>query len=674
MLVGAIVSTALAGVGKPCAAAALPGQLPTAYVVASAGYPWTGRLRALAFRPTLATRSVTLPNDAWEAGALLDARGSDARRLLTAARAPSLQDGLTTLSWDTLDSNTKALLGSARTRVFEPDKRFAADGGGHGMDDRENDMGRLGQSRLAWLRGERTPGDGLAAMKPRDTRLGNGRRARVRVVGPPQWLPGRPDHDAFRARHQLRATTVWLGTNDGLLHGFDAVSGKELTAYLPAAMLAGAAQAAEAGTPAVAPPCPRPEATDVRIDGNWHTVLLCGSAAQDGTAASVFALDITELASGDVPTLRLLWTLSADADLPLSPAGPVRAVELDDHGQPRWFAVSAIGPRKAESSRTEAPSPSPSEPPPAEPGLALIPLDKPAGAPWRGRYAIVRLPLAAQGCDGGPPTALLATTMHTDLLRTHAPAAYAVDASGRLWRFALGAALSGTSPASRAICLHVPPSPVEQHQTEAPHIATTPGGAMVVFGAGNSMTAIVDDGAAAPSPLPPRLVGAEPADDGVILRAAPDPSGRVVSTGGWRIALPGTDERLDEILDAGTGYVAFVTRTADDQLHGYLIRTATGESVVREKDGTPAGAAITGRRLGAAGETAVIVHREPASPQPGGEPPPVPGETGRSAFDISLWAVTGNVARPVGHTVASRRTGRLGWRELMLPSSAHGAP
>ncbi|MDE0918978.1 MAG: PilC/PilY family type IV pilus protein [Arenicellales bacterium] len=118
------------------------------------------------------------------------------------------------------------------------------------------------------------------------------------VVGAP-YLGSSADYRAFSNKVKSRPTVVYAGSNDGLLHGFDADTGKELLAYLPASLngrgLTGgwhslsdpneARKTYVDGTPAV---------FDVKLTGSrkgWRT-LLFGSLNRGGRG--IFALDVTD--------------------------------------------------------------------------------------------------------------------------------------------------------------------------------------------------------------------------------------------------------------------------------------------------------------------------------------------------------------------------------------------
>lgn len=612
------------------------GQLPLSYVTAPAAYPWTGRLRAIAFRPQPADRAIAAGTDAWEAGALLRRRQPSTRALFTSLAAGDGQpERLVPLSWPALDAASRAWL-DANPRGQTSD----------------------GRARLGWLRGDLSV-DGDADLRPRDTPLANAAGARVLVVPPPLWHPGQPGHAAFRERYRGRPTTVWLGTADTVLHGFDAITGTELAGYLPRTTLRQAGAASTRVARMAHAPCPRPESVDASLAGVWSTLLLCGvgrpridddTANGEREAAGVFVLDVSNVV-GPLP-IRLVWEVAASRELPLAPAGPVRAALLDDGGQARWYAI--VPTMGAPDVPADAP---------AAASLALLPLDKPPAAGWSGRYAIRRVPLPASGCDDATPAPLVALSIGTQA-NGMATAAYAADARGRLWRVGLDHALTQGPPPQLA-CLYHLSAPTRADMAEAPALLAIPGGTLVVYGAGNRIAAVPDTGA--DRPAAPRRIRAEKVGDGFVLGgdAADANAG---GFDGWIVQLPRPGETLDHFLADATGYLGFVTGTPDGNLHAYLVHALSGESRLADTPGAAPTPMITGRPAGRAGEAVIELVRLPL---PAAAPPAVGAGTHETheTQDVSLWALDGTHARQLARTTASRRTGRLGWRELIDPEA-----
>ena len=622
----AIASIVVFAVGL-CAtplALAMPGQLPLGYRITHGAFPWTGRLSAIAFRTATVSSPLQMP---WEAGALLDGRDPHARRLYLGGNR------LDPFRWQAINVDAQATLDG-----IEP--------------------AGIGAARLAWLRGDL----GNPALRPRDTRLASATGARVHVVPPPTWRPMQAGHAEFRVRHQGRPTTVWLGTRDGWLHGFDAVTGQELAGYLPWTMLAPAAALTAPEAPLPRPPCPRPESVDADLSGTWRTLLLCGVPAQQSASATqagaVFALDIS---APDAQTpIGLIWEVSASSALPLSGAGPVRAAMWVDHQVRRWSAVAVVAPDPDTQSSA---------------ALALLPLDR-SPRHWSAA-AVRRLPLPAIGCDmPASSTPLLAVTVHSAASGI-AQAAYAADSAGRLWRFDL-AQLANAAAASPATCMHRQGNARGDrggdrgvNAAEAPVVVQTGGRPLVIYGTDAELSAIPDHagprgsrGSRGTRGVPARI-DALRQGDGYVLRAARTAGKNLAN--GWTLSLPGFGERLEALYAASPVHLGFTTVDDQGMQRSYLVDAATGESViVTDADGRPT-PAVTGLpwhggAAGGAGMPFTVMS------QIDGNADVAPGRSSRDTFELGLWRIEGDSAHRFQEARWHRRRGRLGWRELIRTS------
>jgi type IV pilus assembly protein PilY1 len=127
-------------------------------------------------------------------------------------------------------------------------------------------------------------------------------------------LSGDTKYAAFQTTAKSRRAQVYVGANDGMLHGFDVATGVEKFAFIPSAVVTKlSALSAKTynsdsslhnfyvdGTPVV---------SDVYFGSAWHTVLV-GTLGAGGS--EIFALDIT-----DPDNIKLLWEFTAvtDSDL-----------------------------------------------------------------------------------------------------------------------------------------------------------------------------------------------------------------------------------------------------------------------------------------------------------------------------------------------------------------------
>lgn len=139
-------------------------------------------------------------------------------------------------------------------------------------------------------------------------------------AGAPSAASPDAEYPAFQTRYAKRAGAVYVGSNDGMLHGFEADTGAELFAYIPNALLPSLSLLTQPyyvhrpyvdGGIAVA---------DAKVEGKWRTVLAAGMGAG---APGVFALDVSDPARFDEGT-GALWefTESDDSDIGHITAAP----------------------------------------------------------------------------------------------------------------------------------------------------------------------------------------------------------------------------------------------------------------------------------------------------------------------------------------------------------------
>ena len=158
------------------------------------------------------------------------------------------------------------------------------------------------------------------ATAPNNYVLGDIVHSSPQYVGAPEFAY--PDYlesvnyNSFRVKWQNRDAMIYVGANDGMLHGFDMATGEEKIAYVPQEAYGKLADLTKPNythhyfvdeTPVVA---------DVFYGSAWHTVLI-GSLR--GGGRGIFALDITDPSTFSESNAAdmVLWdkTSQADADL-----------------------------------------------------------------------------------------------------------------------------------------------------------------------------------------------------------------------------------------------------------------------------------------------------------------------------------------------------------------------
>lgn len=151
-----------------------------------------------------------------------------------------------------------------------------------------------------------------------------------------------PGYAGFKSAKASRDGVVYLGTNDGMLHAFNSVTGAERWAYVPSPMLPNMQQLADAnyrdnhryfvdGSPVVTDVC-FANCTDGTA-ADWRTVLVGGYA---GGGKGYFALDVTDPANP-----KGLWELgsSFDADIGYSYGNPIMTKRDDG----KWVVLLTSG-------------------------------------------------------------------------------------------------------------------------------------------------------------------------------------------------------------------------------------------------------------------------------------------------------------------------------------------
>lgn len=151
----------------------------------------------------------------------------------------------------------------------------------------------------------------------------------------PVATPGQASYHSYRQSNNSRTPVVYTGANDGMLHAFNAQTGVELFAYVPAAVYPQLSKLTDSGY-----------THRYYVDGNayagdayigetpaWKTVLL---GTLGGGGKSVFALDITDPVNFSAS--NVLWEFT-DTDLGFV-HGQAKIARLNDGS---WAAIIGNG-------------------------------------------------------------------------------------------------------------------------------------------------------------------------------------------------------------------------------------------------------------------------------------------------------------------------------------------
>jgi type IV pilus assembly protein PilY1 len=400
-----------------------------------------------------------LPGTIWEAGTLLRARNSNSRVILTHnGSAPSA------FRWGSLSAAQQAALNSL-----------------NGVADTR------GEARVDWLRGDITlelgqPGAGSPATSFRArgaSGLGSIVNSAPVVVG--KGSAGFADA-SYRSYvtgvSRTRTPVVYVGANDGMLHGFKDADGQEVMAYVPKGVYERLSDLTDIAYTSRFYVNGSPFSTDVFAGGSWRTLL---GGIMSGGGKGLFVLDVSNPTafSESNPAQSVLLDMSASDDADL---GNIygNAPTSSSTGQSLLFTklqngknVLIVG--NGVNSASE------------KPVLFVFLLDNlPAGGNWILNTHYFKLEPTGAGVAGsnGLSMPVPVDTDGDNLIDT----IYAGDLKGNLWKFVADtSAPSGLKIANSGTPLFTgPPSGGKpQPITSAPTPYLHPlGGSMVIFGTG----------------------------------------------------------------------------------------------------------------------------------------------------------------------------------------------
>ena len=336
---------------------------------------------------------------------------------------------------------------------------------------------RKGELRLDYLRGDRSLEGTI--FRSRGGLLGDAVNSTPVHVGPPSMDGQGEGYKDHVERNLGRRAAVYVGANDGMLHAFDAETGAELFAYIPAALFLrlnqlparSYAHSAYVDGPAAA--------GEAQLAGEWRTVLV---SAMGAGAQGVFALAVTNSATFPAGG-GALWEFTGSDDAVMgnvtTPPQIVRVRMRSGSSDYRYFALVASGVNNA--------TPDGSADPDGTSALFLLALDKPPGEAWRLNRNYYRL--QAPAGEAGRVNALGAPALVKDgdgALRY----AYAGDLQGNLWRFNFTGSAPWRSAAEGPLFVARDADGVRQPISAQPRVVNGPdGGLLVLFGTGKLLEA-----------------------------------------------------------------------------------------------------------------------------------------------------------------------------------------
>ena len=350
-----------AQVGSIASVAFNSSQLDTGSAIFQAIYDtgdWTGTLSALPLDNVGAVGSAS-----WEAGNLLDAANPDNRNIFTYDNtANSGTGGGIPFVWGSLNTDQKD---DFRQSVDEDGDGISFVGSGANDDDDA-------ESLFNYIRGVRTDeGTSATDYRTRGSRLGDIVNSTPIFVGKPEmsW-PEFSENNLFGASGdeystykdsasvQGRTPVVYVGANDGMLHGFNASltgndAGQEVFAYIPGALFSSTAgeglhYLADQNYAHKFYTDLSPVVSDVYIrrpSGSgkaWRTLLLGGLRAG---GKGLFALDVSDPSEFNTPSTNadnvVLWEFTDADDSDLGYVYGLPSIVMMANG--KWAAIVGNG-------------------------------------------------------------------------------------------------------------------------------------------------------------------------------------------------------------------------------------------------------------------------------------------------------------------------------------------
>ena len=336
-----------------------------------------------------------------------------------------------------------------------------------------------GADLMQFLRGDRSLESASAAngLRVRHSRQGDIVHSRMWHVGKPASAYVDKSYRDFATQQAARTAMLYVGGNDGMLHGFNAKTGDELLGYVP--------QGAHLNLHLLATRDyghhyyvdGSPFTGDALIDGQWKTLLI-GTLGAGGPG--FFVLDVTtpsSFAESNATQLVVMdRTDGSDPDIghlfaapTLDEANAQRALQITQLNNGRWAVVLGNGYGSANG----------------QPVLLIQYLD--------GARELLKISATASANSAASISNGLSAPQFLDINSDGIPdVVYAGDLQGHLWKFDIAAAsdqrwkvaLEGTPLFTAA--RDGKPQPI----TVAPVVRVHPdiGGLMIAFGTGQELT------------------------------------------------------------------------------------------------------------------------------------------------------------------------------------------
>jgi type IV pilus assembly protein PilY1 len=294
---------------------------------------WDGEVIAQQIDPT---SGEVLPTVLWSAQQQLDAATPASRNIYTYSSSSS--NHLTSFDYSDLDTTAQGYFSNKCTSLDQCTT----------LSDAQKAIANDGADLVSYLRGDSTNASTTSPVfRQRDHVLGDTVDATPVFVQAPTFNFNdsvSPTYQEFQQNNASRQAVLYIASNDGMLHAFNATNGQEMWAYAPRTILPNLYKLADAnyatkhqffvdGTPTVS------DVYDTTAQ-KWRTILVGGF---NSGGAGYYALDIT-----DPGNPQALWEIcndstlcaNSDPDLGYSYGNPVIGKRASDG---RWVVFVTSG-------------------------------------------------------------------------------------------------------------------------------------------------------------------------------------------------------------------------------------------------------------------------------------------------------------------------------------------
>ncbi len=400
---------------------------------------WSGQLLSIA-----SGTNGSLGATVWDAGIAINSQSAATRKILT--YKPSTRAGVA-FRWP-------AAPATPSTTELDVVQTAELDKNSTGVLDSQ------GSARIDYLRGSATNETGGLNFRPRNTsKLGDIVNSAPFYVGAPNVNSNDPSYVSYRSANVGRAPIIYVGANDGMLHGFKASDGTEALAYIPSSVYANLSKLTSVAYNQLSHQYfvdGSPSSADVYYSGGWHTALVSGMGSG---AKGIFGLDVTDpsafseanaasLVNFEFPNSTIA---ASDANDVGYISGQIPIVKLNNGV---WAAIFGNGYNSTGTGQS-----------------SIFIVNIKTGA-------LIKKIATGVGTTATPNAMATPFALDTDGNKT-ADVVYAGDLQGNMWKFDI----SSASPAAWAVSykLFAAPQPI----TQTPDVSKNPnGGYLVYFGTG----------------------------------------------------------------------------------------------------------------------------------------------------------------------------------------------